>query len=177
MQEWSHLSIGIRADECELVAMVPVGGHRGWQASNIWQDVRLSFTDLQNWRGSQYHEPSEQAEPKATPIRCVVVDEASVSNTASILMDSSSKNASPEDQGRLAIPNRPGGGGKKITAATAAMVLAVQQERVSFDGLRRMKQKELKGLYPKAERTTLTTAREAALSRLVAAGYYDKAAT
>lgn len=83
----------------------------------------------------------------------------------------------PGARTRLTIPNTPGGGGKKIAAATEAMVLAVQEGRVPFDMLRRMKQKELEGLYPEARRTTLTKSREAALAQLAAAGHSDKAPT
>jgi chaperonin GroEL (HSP60 family) len=74
---------------------------------------------------------------------------------------------------RLAIPNRPGAGGKKLAAATDAMVAAVQQKRVSYGELRRLKQKELEKLYPVAGRTTLTTARERALTKLAAMGSSD----
>ena len=78
---------------------------------------------------------------------------------------------------RLAIPNKPGGGGKKKAAATEAMVLAVREGRVTFDELRRMKQKELEVLYAGSKRTTLNESREAALWELQLAGYSDKAPT
>jgi hypothetical protein len=75
---------------------------------------------------------------------------------------------------KLAIPNKPGGGGKKIAAATEAMVHAVQAGCVTLDRLRRMRQKELVGLYPNARRTTLARAREAALAMLGPARHSDK---
>jgi hypothetical protein len=83
----------------------------------------------------------------------------------------------PSERTRLAIPNRPGSGGKKTAAATEAMVKAVQEGQVPLYTLKRMKQKELECLYPEAQRTTLTQAREAALARLHDAGYPDKAPT
>jgi hypothetical protein len=78
---------------------------------------------------------------------------------------------------KLAIPNKPGGGGKKIVAATEAIMHAVQAGRVTLDCVRRMKQKELVGLYPNAGRTTLAQAREAALAKLCTAGHSDKSRT
>jgi chaperonin GroEL (HSP60 family) len=79
--------------------------------------------------------------------------------------------------GRLAIPNRPGAGGKKLAAAADAMVAAVQENRISYGELRRLKQKELQQLHPDAGRTTLTAARERALARLAAMGFSDSPAT
>jgi chaperonin GroEL len=78
---------------------------------------------------------------------------------------------------RLAIRNKPGVGGKKLAAAAEAMARAVQEGRVAFDTLRRMKQKELVSLYPNAGRTTLAQSREAALAELKGSGYSDKTLT
>lgn len=78
---------------------------------------------------------------------------------------------------KLAIPNKPGGSGKKIAAATEAIMHAVQAGHVTLDRVRRMKQKELVGLYPNAGRTTLAQAREAALAKLGTAGHSDKSRT
>jgi hypothetical protein len=80
-------------------------------------------------------------------------------------------------QVKLAIPNKPGAGGKKTAAATDAMVQAVKDGSITFEALRRMKQKELVALYPEAKRTTLNKCREAALARLAAGGHADKAPT
>jgi hypothetical protein len=83
----------------------------------------------------------------------------------------------PERRPRLAIPNKPGGGGTKMAAAVDAMVLAVREGKITFASLRHMKQKELGGLYPAAGRTLLTEAREEALAFLIEEGYGEKAAT
>jgi ATP/maltotriose-dependent transcriptional regulator MalT len=53
----------------------------------------------------------------------------------------------------------------------------VKDGRVTFDELRHMKQKELVKLYPDAARTTLNQCREAALIKLIAAGYSNKGPT
>lgn len=78
---------------------------------------------------------------------------------------------------RLAIRNKPGAGGKKFAAAAEAMIRAVQEGRVAFDVLRRMKQKELVELYPKARRTTLVQSREAALAELKGSDHFDRTPT
>ena len=77
----------------------------------------------------------------------------------------------------LAVRNRSGRVGKKVQAATDAMVQAVRQGSVAYDRFRHMRQKELKQLYDDAQRTTLVKAREAALQELECLGYNDKAAT
>lgn len=69
-----------------------------------------------------------------------------------------------------AIPNKPGFAGRKKAEATAAMIDAVEQGRVTFDALQRMKQKQLADLYPSAGRTVLAEARKAALAKLAAGG-------
>jgi hypothetical protein len=71
----------------------------------------------------------------------------------------------------LAIRNKPGGGGIKMTAAVEAMVRAVKEERTTYADLQQMRQKALPDLYPNAKRTLLVQAREAALRRLVEEGY------
>lgn len=112
--------------------------------------------------------PSEAQQPKTPPMSMT---------TAPIVIDGPPRTASPARQDRLAIRNKPGGGGKKMAAAIEAMVLAVKKKEVSFERLRTMKQKELESVYPKARRTTLAKAQEAALQQLAAAGYCDKATT
>jgi hypothetical protein len=76
---------------------------------------------------------------------------------------------------RLAVPNKPGGGGRKKAQATAAMIDAVEQGRITFQRLQSMRQKELPRLYPEAGRTLLTKCREAALRELTAHGFPTKA--
>jgi hypothetical protein len=73
------------------------------------------------------------------------------------------------------IPNKPGGGGLKTARSIAAMIEAVHQNKISFDKLRRMKQKELCCLYPYAGRTTLAAARKEALKQLANVPDPDKA--
>jgi hypothetical protein len=67
---------------------------------------------------------------------------------------------------RLAIPNKPGSGGRKLAGAIQAMIEAVQSGQVSGADLQRLKQKELQRLYPRAGRTTLVRARELALAHI-----------
>jgi len=75
------------------------------------------------------------------------------------------------------IPNKPGGGGIKMAAAVAAMVEAVQKQDISFEVLRRIKQKELGRFYEGARRTTLAAARKEALKQLAGPKGADKAPT
>ena len=85
--------------------------------------------------------------------------------------------APPAIPRRLAIPNKPGGGGTKRTAAIEAMIRAVEEGRLTFDVLRRMPQKKLVEVYSGAGRTLLTECREIALQRLRNTRHADKAAT
>jgi hypothetical protein len=72
------------------------------------------------------------------------------------------------ERGRLAIPNKPGTGGRKATGAKEAMIEAVKDGRISFEQLRRMKQKRLADIYPAGGRTLLAECREIALAALLA---------
>jgi hypothetical protein len=69
---------------------------------------------------------------------------------------------------RWTVPNKPGASGRKRAQATTAMIQAVEQGRLSFGMLQRMKQKELTALYPNAGRTLLAECREDALLELTA---------
>jgi hypothetical protein len=80
-------------------------------------------------------------------------------------------------QQRMAIANKPGAGGQKLSEATAAMISAVKDGRVTLETFRRMKQKELGEFYPGARRTTLAQARENALVVLMKPMGFDKAPT
>ena len=87
---------------------------------------------------------------------------------------------SPDDSApasRLIVPNKRGSPAVKMAEAIDNIVGAVTSGTITLDALRRMKQKELQILYPRAGRTLLAQAREAALSTLALAGYFDGTAT
>lgn len=66
---------------------------------------------------------------------------------------------------KLAVPNKPGGGGARMAGAVEAMVRAVQRGEITYDELSHLKQKELSKFFP-AGRTLLEKAREKALAQL-----------
>jgi hypothetical protein len=65
----------------------------------------------------------------------------------------------------------------KMQKATATMVAAVTQGKLSVDGLMELRQKQLSDLYPGAKRTILVAARKNAEKQLAAISNSDKKAT
>jgi len=129
----------------------PVRERREW-AGPDWGDVRFRLNEVRELLRDQ-------------------------TGTQAALLEDEHRASMATARQKLAIPNKPGGGAKKLTAATEAFVRAVQAGRVTWDYLQSMKQKELVNIYAEAARTTLVQAREAALGLLRDAGYPDKAPT